>query len=55
MATSGAVTITRIAWKIGATDATTDNSTTGTDIIIAIEETVEMVKLQEAVFQVTQL
>ena len=40
MATSGAVTITRIAWKIGATDATTDNSTTGTDIIIAIEETV---------------
>jgi hypothetical protein len=38
--TSGAVTITRIAWTIGATEATTDNSTTGTDIIIAIEETV---------------
>jgi ribosomal protein L31 len=38
--TSGAVTITRIAWTIGATEATTDNTTTGTDIIIAIEETV---------------
>ena len=36
--TSGAVTITRIAWTIGATEATTDNSATGTDIIIAVEE-----------------
>jgi hypothetical protein len=38
--TAGAVTITRIAWTIGATEATTDNSTTGTDIILAVEETV---------------
>jgi len=40
MATSGAVTITRMAWTIGSTEASTDNTTTGTDIIIAIEETV---------------
>ena len=39
-ATAGAVTITRIAWTIGATEATTDNTATGTDIIIAIEEVV---------------
>ena len=38
--TSGAVTITRIAWTIGATEATTDNTATGTDIIIAVEEVV---------------
>ena len=38
--TSGAVTITRIAWTIGATEATTDNSATGTDIIIAVGEVV---------------
>jgi hypothetical protein len=38
--TAGAVTITRIAWTIGATEATTDNSTTGTDIILAVEEAV---------------
>ena len=40
MATSGAVTITRIAWTIGATEATTDNTATGTDIILALEEAV---------------
>jgi hypothetical protein len=40
MASSGAITTTRIAWKIGSSDATTDNSATGTDIIIALEETV---------------
>ncbi|MDB2366555.1 hypothetical protein N9V49_03515 [Flavobacteriaceae bacterium] len=39
-ASAGSVTITRIAWKIGATEATTDNTTTGTDIIITVEETV---------------
>ena len=38
MASSGAITQTRMAWKIGS-DATTDNSATGTDII-ALEETV---------------
>jgi hypothetical protein len=41
LATSGAVTQTRIAWKIGTSEATTDNSTTGTDIILAVEETVQ--------------
>ena len=39
-ATSGAVTITRIAWKIGSTEATTDNGATSSDIIVALEEDV---------------
>ena len=29
-----------MSWTIGSTDATTDNGATGTDIILAIEETV---------------
>jgi hypothetical protein len=41
LATSGVITQTVIGWTIGATEATTDNSTTGTDIIIAVEETVQ--------------
>jgi len=40
LATSGAVTITRIAWKIGSTEATTDNGATSSDIIVALEEDV---------------
>ena len=44
MASSGAITQTRMAWKIGSSDATTDNSATGTDIIIALEETVAFVR-----------
>jgi len=41
LATSGVITETRVGWTIGSTEATTDNSTTGTDIILAVEETVQ--------------
>ena len=41
LATSGVITQTVIGWTIGSTEATTDNSTTGTDIILAVEETVQ--------------
>ena len=41
LATSGVITETRIGWTIGSTEATTDNTTTGTDIILAVEETVQ--------------
>ena len=40
LASSAAITQTVISWTIGSTDATTDNGATGTDIILAIEETV---------------
>jgi filamentous hemagglutinin len=40
LATSGVITQTVMSWTIGSTDATTDNGATGTDIILAIEETV---------------
>jgi hypothetical protein len=40
LATSGSVTQTRIAWKIGSSEATTDNGATGSTIVIMVEETV---------------
>ena len=38
--TSGTHTTSRIAWKIGSTDATTDNGATGNTLIVSLEETV---------------
>ena len=39
-ATSGTHTTSRIAWRIGASDATTDNGAVGNTIIVSVEETV---------------
>ena len=41
MATAGAITNTYLDWRIGATDASTDNGTTAVDLIIALTETTE--------------
>jgi len=39
LASSGTETQTRIQWTIGSTEATTDNTTTASDIVVALEET----------------
>ena len=41
LATSGAITNTFMDWTIGATDATTDNSATATDLVISLTEVTE--------------
>jgi hypothetical protein len=40
-ATSGAITNTYLDWRIGATDASTDNGTTAVDLILSLTETTE--------------
>jgi hypothetical protein len=39
-ATSGVHTTSRLAWRIGSTDATTDNGAVGNTLIVTLEETV---------------
>ena len=39
-ATSGTHTTSRLAWKIGSSDATTDNGATGVTLIVTLEEAV---------------